>query len=121
MPGGDQTLLDPDLASHGGEGVGEGRPRLTVPGAARDPEPGAAVEASRQQSDYREQAEQAGRGAQDGQRSEASLDGAGGDHAGVRLLQPGGAGDAQPTRATLRGATPSGASWTVRREAALWP
>src|SRR4029450_12448303 len=67
MPGSDQTLLGPDLASHGGEGVGEGRPRLTVPGAARDPEPGAAVEASRQQSDYREQAEQAGRGAQDGQ------------------------------------------------------
>src|ERR671912_241223 len=50
MPGGDQTLLDPDLASHGGEGVGEGRPRLMVPGAARDPEPGAAVEASTQRT-----------------------------------------------------------------------
>ena len=33
-PGGEQTLLAPDVTSHGGEGVAEGRTRFAVPGIA---------------------------------------------------------------------------------------
>ena len=57
------NLPTPDLAPYGGEGVGEARSEFAVPGAGRDLDAGAAVEASRQQSDDREQAEKAGGGA----------------------------------------------------------
>src|SRR5215218_10270719 len=65
LPGHDETLLTPDRTPYCGEAVGKGRPRLVVPGAGRDLEPGTAGEARGQQGDDREQAEQAGRGAGD--------------------------------------------------------
>src|ERR687885_1279631 len=46
MPGRDQTLLGPDLASYRGEGIGEGRVRLAVPGRGRDPQARLMAEAS---------------------------------------------------------------------------
>ena len=65
LPGHDETLLAPDLASYRGEGVGEGRPLFVVPGADRNLDPGLAVEASPEQGDDGEQPEQTGRGAGD--------------------------------------------------------
>src|SRR3712207_2907697 len=38
VPGRDQTLLGPELASHRGEGVGEGRVLLAIPSRGRDPQ-----------------------------------------------------------------------------------
>ena len=64
-PGGEETLLTPELAPNRGERVGEGGPLLAVPGRGRDLEPGVAAEAGGEQGHDGEQAEQAGRGAGD--------------------------------------------------------
>ena len=66
-PGREETLLTPDLAPNCGERVSEGRPLLAVPSGSGDPETGMTVEAVGQQDHDGEQAEQAGRGAGDGQ------------------------------------------------------
>ena len=63
----EETLLTPDLAPNCGERVSEGRPLLAVPSGSGDPETGMTVEAVGQQDHDGEQAEQAGRGAGDGQ------------------------------------------------------
>src|SRR3712207_3027516 len=66
MPGRAQTLLGPDLAPHRGEGVGEGRVPLAIPGRGRDAQACAVAQSGGEQGDDREQPEQAGRGAGDG-------------------------------------------------------
>ena len=45
LPGHGETLLAPDRPSYCGEAVGEGRPLLVVPGAGRDLDASATVEA----------------------------------------------------------------------------
>ena len=56
-------MLAPELPPHGGEGVGEGRPRLAIPGIR--PNGGANTKACRKQGHDRKQGEQAGCGAGD--------------------------------------------------------
>src|SRR4051794_7414105 len=65
-PGGEETLLPPDLAPNRGESVSEGGPLLAVPGGRCNAQASVTAEAVGQQGHDREQAEQAGRGAGDG-------------------------------------------------------
>src|SRR3954451_12594715 len=65
-PGGEETLLPPDLAPNRGEGVSEGGPLLAVPGGRCNAQASVTAEAVGQQGHDREQAEQAGGGAGDG-------------------------------------------------------
>src|SRR3712207_8758253 len=64
-PGREETLLGPDLAPHRGEGVGEGRALLAIPGGVRDAQARVVAEARGEQRHDGEQPEQAGRGAGD--------------------------------------------------------
>src|SRR3954463_13622123 len=65
-PGGEETLLPPDLAPNRGEGVSEGGPLLAVPGGRCNAQASVTAEVVGQQGHDGEQAEQAGRGAGDG-------------------------------------------------------
>ena len=60
-------MVGPHVATHGGEGIGEGRTRLAVPSRGRDGQARLGAEPRGQERDDGEQAGPAGRGACDGE------------------------------------------------------
>src|SRR5215213_6279553 len=65
LPRQEQTLLAPELPTHGGKAIGEGRTWLAVPSVGVDGRADTTIEACREQGHDREQREQAGCGARD--------------------------------------------------------